>query len=270
MIKLIASDIDGTLIPYGQKDLPQGLFPLIRRLRERGILFCPASGRQLHSLRCLFAPAAEEMCFLCENGGVVFGPGGEEAPVLSKTSFPREVAMALSRDIASQPGCQALISGERMGYVCGGYPLRLQTILEREVGSRITPVADPEEIKEDIVKISAFCPQGPEKPMKALGPKWSEWNMAVAGPIWLDFGVADKGTGIRGLCKALGIVPEEVAAFGDNWNDVAMLRAVGHPYLMDTADPALRAQFPQQCSDVCAVLEEILEENGSPTERTYN
>ena len=49
-----------------------------------------------------------------------------------------------------------------------------------------------------------------------------------------------------------------------------MLRAVGHPYLMDTADPALRAQFPQQCSDVCAVLEEILEENGSPAERAYN
>ena len=40
-IKLILSDIDGTLIPYGEKGLPQELFPLIRALREKGILFCP-------------------------------------------------------------------------------------------------------------------------------------------------------------------------------------------------------------------------------------
>ena len=161
-----------------------------------------------------------------------------------------------------------------MGYVCGGYPPRLQTILEREVGSRITPVDTPEEIGEDIVKISAYCPNGTDEPAQALGPKWSEWNMAVAGPIWLDFGVADKGTGIRGLCRALGIGLEEVAAFGDNWNDVAMLQAVGRPYLMSSAHPELRSRFPRQCADVCAVLEEILEENGRAGEpacnKTYN
>lgn len=261
MIKLIASDIDGTLIPYGQSDLPQGLFPLIRRLKERGVLFCPASGRQYHSLRELFAPAAAEMCFLCENGAVVFGPGGEEdAPLLTKTAFPRQTALELSRDIVELAHCSVLISGERVGYACGGYPPALRRVLEREVGCRIVPIDRPEEIGEEIVKISAYCPQGPERAMEVLGPKWSEWNMAVAGPIWLDFGVADKGTGIRGLCGALGIALEEVAAFGDNWNDLAMLRVVGHPYLMDTAHPDLRAMFPNQCSNVLEVLEGILKE----------
>lgn len=260
MIKLIACDIDGTLIPYGQTQLPPGLFPLIRRLRQAGVLFCPASGRQYHSLRTLFAPVAEELCFLCENGAVVFGPGGEgEAPVLSKTVFPREVAMALSRDVAALPGCRVLISGERTGYVCGGDTAALLRYLEGEVGYRSLSVGDPEEIREDIVKISVFCPQGPEKPAQVLGPKWGEWNMAVAGPIWLDFGVADKGTGIRGLCKALGIAPEEVAAFGDNWNDVAMLETVGQPWLMDTAEAALRERFPRQCGAVLPVLEGIID-----------
>lgn len=258
MIKLIASDIDGTLIPYGEKDLPQSLFPLIRRLRDRGILFCPASGRQIHSLRRLFAPAAEEMCFLCENGGAVFGPGGEAAPVLSSTPFPRETACALVRDIVEKAGCQTIISGVRMGYACGGYSPELCRLLEGEMGGRITPVEAPEEIGEDMVKISAYCPQGTEEPHRILGEKWSEWNMAVAGPTWLDFGVADKGSGVRGLCRALDIDPGDVMAFGDNWNDVAMLESVGHPYLMDTADPKLRRRFPRQCSNVLAVLEEIL------------
>lgn len=82
--------------------------------------------------------------------------------------------------------------------------------------------------------------------------------MAAAGPDWVDFTLANKGTGIRTLCKALGIAPQEVAAFGDNWNDRAMLQAVGEPWLMSAADPELRAQFPRQCADVLTVLEEIL------------
>lgn len=90
MVKLIVSDIDGTLIPYGKKELPEALFPLISRLRRAGVLFCPASGRQFHSLRKLFAPVAEELAFLCENGAAIFGPGTEaDAPLLSKTPMPR-------------------------------------------------------------------------------------------------------------------------------------------------------------------------------------
>lgn len=264
MIKLIASDIDGTLIPYGQRELPRELFPLIRRLNQAGILFCPASGRPYRALRQNFAPVADQLCFLCENGGVVFGPGDEEtAPVYSKTPFPRDVVLALSRDITGVSGCRTLISGERCGYVFGEDDANLAKELEKAVGGCFRPLAAPEDLREDIVKISAYCPNGPEKPMEALGPKWSEWKMAVAGPVWLDFGVADKGTGIRGLCKALGIGLEEVAAFGDNWNDLAMLQAVGHPYLMDTAVPELREQFPRQCSDVCTVLEGFLKEKSA-------
>jgi len=37
MIKLIVSDIDGTLLPYGKTELDAELFSLIRRLRERGL-----------------------------------------------------------------------------------------------------------------------------------------------------------------------------------------------------------------------------------------
>lgn len=59
MVRLIASDIDGTLLPYGAAALDPALFGLIRRLRDRGVLFCPASGRQYHSLRRLFAPVAD-------------------------------------------------------------------------------------------------------------------------------------------------------------------------------------------------------------------
>ena len=123
MIRLIASDIDGTLLPYDETVMPQRLFPLIRRLRERNILFCPASGRQYHSMRTLFAPVADEMCFLCENGAVLYGPGTEEgAPLLSKTLLPRQEALALSRAIMDIPGCDVIIEGQNLNYLCGCGP----------------------------------------------------------------------------------------------------------------------------------------------------
>ena len=100
MIKLIVSDIDGTLLPYGQTELRPSLFSIIGELRERGVIFCPASGRQFHSLRGLFAPVQDELTYLCENGAILYGAGREEdAPVLGKTCMPREASLALAEDI---------------------------------------------------------------------------------------------------------------------------------------------------------------------------
>ena len=45
MIKLIASDLDGTLLLNKAQTLPDDLFPLIRELNELGIRFVAASGR---------------------------------------------------------------------------------------------------------------------------------------------------------------------------------------------------------------------------------
>ena len=265
MLKLIASDIDGTLMPYGEKALSPALFDLIRRLRAAGILFCPASGRQYHSMRALFAPVADEVCFLCENGGVIFGPGAEEtAPVLSKTAMPRSDALALSHAIMDIPECQVLISGQNVSYVCGcgeDFVRRMEDLH----GNLVTRVARAEDISEDILKVTAFCPRELDGPAAILGPWWGEtYHMAEAGPVWLDFGLADKGTGLRGLCGALGIDPAETAAFGDNWNDVPMLEAAGTAWLMSSAAPALRERFPRQCASVPEVLEAILRELPTP------
>ena len=45
MIKLIASDIDGTLLPEGTAQINPEIFQVIRKLKEKEILFAAASGR---------------------------------------------------------------------------------------------------------------------------------------------------------------------------------------------------------------------------------
>lgn len=203
MIRLIASDIDGTLLPYDETVMPQRLFPLIRRLRERNILFCPASGRQYHSMRTLFAPVADEMCFLCENGAVLYGHGTEEgAPLLSKTLLPRQEALALSRAIMDIPGCDVIIEGQNLNYLCGCGPELVHEMAVNH-GNLVTMVDRPEDVPEEIVKIAAYCPNGMDGPAALLAPRWGEpFHMAVAGLVWLDFSIATKGTGLAGRCAA--------------------------------------------------------------------
>lgn len=267
---LIVSDIDGTLLPYGGKTLPEELFPLIRRLRAAGFLFCPASGRQYHSLRHLFAPVADELAYLCENGAVVMGPGSEEtAPLLCMTAMPRDGALALCRAIAALPGCEAFVSGVRVGYV-SGCAEEFGRLLTQTAGNLVRRIPRFEDVPEEMVKVSAFCPNGTQPVRAVLGPRFAgRFRMAEGGPTWLDFTCADKGIGLRGLCAALGVPPEETAAFGDNWNDVPMLELVGYPYIMSTADPALLERFPRHCAAVCEELRRILAlaKNGAGAEK---
>jgi len=53
MIKLVTSDIDGTLIKDSTPDLYPEMVQAVRDLKKKGILFCAASGRQYASIKCV-------------------------------------------------------------------------------------------------------------------------------------------------------------------------------------------------------------------------
>ena len=63
MIKLIISDMDGTLL-NSNHELPQDFMHVFETLQERGIYFCVASGRQYLSLLSFFAPFSEMKAIL--------------------------------------------------------------------------------------------------------------------------------------------------------------------------------------------------------------
>ena len=126
------------------------------------------------------------------------------------------------------------------------------------MGNNTTILNSPEEMPEDFVKISAYYRPGAVKVEPELAAKWgSRFQVAVAGECWLDFTLADKATGIRALCRHLGMDPKDAMAFGDNFNDVPMLDAVGHPYLMESAAEALRQRYPVRCARPEDILEKL-------------
>lgn len=243
MIKLICSDIDGTLLQYGKQDLEEEAFELIGKLSAKGIWFAPASGRQFQSLRRLFAPVAEHCVFLSENGAVVSKADGT---LLAKTPMPRAMAEEIAWDFwdRSDDEGEVMISGRNTAYLMVRKPGHGMEDRIKFIGNNYRIVTDPAQVPEDIVKVSVYLRQGSEKYAERFVPRWQQANAAIAGPFWIDTTLANKGTGVEQLCRVLGIAPEEVMAFGDNYNDVAMLDWVGHPYIMESAVPELRERYP--------------------------
>ena len=75
MIKLIASDLDGTLLQNGAQELTPRAVSLVRKLTEKGIYFVAASGRQYANERRLFAPVRDDISYIAENGSVCIHKG---------------------------------------------------------------------------------------------------------------------------------------------------------------------------------------------------
>lgn len=253
-IRLIACDIDGTLLQSGQTGIAEAVFTQIKRLRQNGILFCPASGRQYQSLRRLFAPVAEDIMYICENGSVVFDTDGK---ALTKTVIPRTDAMKLCHEILDEPNCEVLISGETTCYLVPRHDDVVHHI--RDVIHNNTVILERvEDVPEDIIKIAAFCRDGANGYVNAFQSRWSDkLSVALGGKLWLDFTLADKGVGIKAVSKALDIPLSEIMAIGDNYNDLPILTIVGHPVIMENAADALKERFAQKCTrveDTLAVL----------------
>ncbi|MDD3429543.1 MAG: HAD-IIB family hydrolase [Oscillospiraceae bacterium] len=232
-LKLIASDIDGTLLQNGQTEISPEMFYLIEKMHQEGILFCAASGRQYSSLKRLFAPVADKIAYVCENGAAIF----KDDILLAKTPLPQQAAQQLVQDILAQPDCEVLISGANTSYLL---PKRTDYVehIQFFLGNHIAQINTVEEIPEEILKISAYCYGGATACVPALSPQWaSVFNIAVAGACWLDFTIAHKGAALQQLGALLSILPNEMAAFGDNFNDLEMLRYAQHSYAMCSAVP---------------------------------
>ncbi len=256
MIRMIASDLDGTLLEPVEQ-LPDGLFETLEELDQLGITFVAASGRQYDNLRRLFAPAARNMGFICENGSLNMLRGKE----VKLQGIPREMGLAIIRRLQQLPVC-ILVSGRHTCYVTPENRAFTDDMVYR-LRNTIAVVDHLDRLDDDFLKISAFAPEGVASFAPELEAEWgSQLNAVVSGRCWFDFGTASKETGIRALMQEMGLEKQQVVAFGDQFNDVSMLNAVGHPFLMETAPQELKGSGYRLCRKVLPVLRSIVSHHG--------
>jgi len=266
MIRLIITDIDGTLGPDGTSEVPKRLLEIIPLLKQKGILFAAASGRQLVSLKNLFKGVLDDVIFIAENGAYVVC----RDTCMSVSPMNRALVEELTADLrtfereggfltASTPEAIYVENNDTkfLDFLINGY--KNNTKVVKDVLKLDTPIIKMSLYREDGIGVWGS---------DVLIPKWRDRIKAVmAGTMWLDFMDldVDKGYAVQKIQDITGILPEECICFGDNENDCSMFKRVGASYAVENALPIVKEMATHVIpgyreNGVIGVLEKILKE----------
>lgn len=255
MIKLIAADMDGTLLD-SQKRLPAGLFPVLKQLKERGIRFVVASGRQYYNLVQQFPGMEDEILFLSENGTMIFEKG---EPIFLE---PMETGdwHALIEKLRQIPGaCPILCCPDTAYCENSGEEFEKNGRMYYE---RLKKVDDLLKVQANVCKIAVYDLKDAESNSYPVMKKAvdSRFQVTLSGERWIDImGASNKGTALTALEKLCGVSPEETMAFGDYLNDTQMMGACYYSCAMANAHPNLKklARFWVPSNDEDGVLRTV-------------
>lgn len=259
-IRLVAVDMDGTLLDEAGR-IPEGLWPLLQTMRERGVVFAPASGRQYATLRREFGAQGDDMVFIAENGTYVVRAGAELSSDIMAPGVVAEV-IACARGMRHDVG--VVLCGKRSAYI-----ERADAAFRAEADKyyvRLDQVPDLDDVDDDVLKVAVFDFGDAETttapPLAGLA---TAVQVVVSGQHWVDVmnpGV-NKGRALRRLQERLGATRAQTVAFGDYRNDLEMLDAVEHSYAMANAHPDVAARARHRAPSnrdhgVVRVLERLL------------
>lgn len=250
-IKLIASDIDGTLVKDGTLALNPDYYKVIEQLIEKGITFVACSGRQYISERKLFAPIKDKIMYVTDGGTVIRTP----EKILKVCPLDTSIWKGMYQSMEELPSCDCFICTPDYSLAedAGSKMFRW---LKDSYGYDIREVPRLDEIDKyndiNVIKFSVYHPYACEEMCKpSFIPKWKECTkVACAGKEWVDCisNEADKGESVKWLQQYLNIPPEETCVFGDNMNDISMFKNAKYSFAVSNARDEVKAA----ASDICA------------------
>ncbi len=251
MIKLIASDLDGTLLLNRAQKLEQTTKDLVTALLKKGYKFCSASGRQYANQKRLWDDR-KDIYYICENGALSV----YQDRILEEYPMDFQTAIAIAEDIQAREGCEVTINTRDTVYLCPKDPMIL-THLRDVVHYNVTEINDFSKISEPILKLAVYEQGGIGSSVEYFSRKWSSCvHTMVSGLEWMDFidYASNKGNALKNLQETLGIAPDETMVFGDNFNDIEMLNQAVYSYAMEHADEAVK----RHASGITVRVEQIL------------
>ena len=231
MIKLIATDIDGTLVADGTLDLNPEYYDVIKELKRRGTIVLAASGRQRASIEKVFTPVLDDISFISEKGTCIHSKDYQYVDVIDP-----EIVRTYIEEARQFPGCEIAINKDNMTYMEN---IGIYQHLVGDYGYRGDLVDDVLGNPEGVCKMSIFhhnCAEDVvgDEFIKRWGKKM---NVVVSGKCWVDCANkgANKGSALRHFQEEYGITPDETLAFGDNLNDIEMLKRASHSFAVENA-----------------------------------
>lgn len=264
MIKLIATDIDGTLVKDSSASLYPELLETVDALVEQGMIFFAASGRQYYSIRNMFADVADKIGYIAENGAHIRF-GSEDLQVVA---MKREYVEGIVKQLREYSDSCDIIVSTTEGSLVESKNRDFLDLIQYSYHNKFTQVEDVLAGDAPIIKVAIYR-KGSIRELgeSVLIPEWKDKvKTCMAGEEWVDFMDAsvDKGNALAFIQQYFGVTKEETMAFGDNGNDVGLMNAAGESYAVENAVPEVKEAAKHICPDytkqgVCQILKTVLQ-----------
>ena len=247
-IKLIATDMDGTILDsQGLLDLPR-LEKILDRLEEKGIRFVIATGNEIHRVRQLLGHLTDRVVLIVANGAKIF----ENNQLIQVETWDNElVEKALTFFKGQECQNQFVITSMNGGFVKEGTIFtQLDKFMTPEMielfYQRMNFVEELHpELFGGVLKMSLVVG---EDRMDQVQEDFNQVFNGYVQAVSSGYGCLDiiqdgihKAWALQELLKRWNIKSEEIMAFGDSENDVEMLELAGIAYAMENADDKAKA-----------------------------
>jgi Cof subfamily protein (haloacid dehalogenase superfamily) len=259
-VRLIASDLDGTLIRSDYTFSPRTAAAITAAV-DAGIGFVAATGRSQWTAAPILSAVPAIRYAVCSNGSSLYDLHEQrslwELPIADDV-----VDDILGRLATALPGCvygweTATDLHYEAGFILYRPNLDRPASADLAIGERPTPIRKLMICHPEVQHYELLDRLRPLMPGGATASTSGAPFVEVTGP-----GI-DKAFGVQRLCHQLGVAPAEVLAFGDNHNDLAMLQWAGRAVAMANAQPAVLEAIPEVTArydedGVALVLESLL------------
>ena len=239
-VKLILSDIDGTILPWGHKAVSERTRAAFHAAMDSGLVVGPASGR-FHSWIPAFFDGDEACCAtaIATNGLQVYYRGEK---VLQKGLDPSALgrAMEVLRDF---PGTGLIFFHDGVPHLVQGSRDDLAAAFPRYAAECLDADALPD---APVPKANVFI-NGSLEDTRALVARLNDevdgLDFDVPQPMFSNVMPSgwNKGAAFAWLCDYLGVARDEAVVFGDAGNDLALFEQAKHSVAVAGAMPEAKA-----------------------------
>jgi Cof subfamily protein (haloacid dehalogenase superfamily) len=235
-VKIVFSDIDGTFLTSDHK-VTEKTEKAVKKLLEKKIPFILVSGRMPEAIYPITEKIGIKIPIICYNGGLILT---EKEEIIYSEKMKAEDTQKILNEI-SKNYSQVTVNyySGRKWYVKDIKNERV--IREMEITKAKAENANFEElIKNDILPNKLLIMSDTEmieKMENELGKKFPELNIIHSSKHLLEImdKSVNKGKAVEIMLKHYNFLPENSIAFGDNYNDIDMIKVVGCGVIMGNA-----------------------------------
>ncbi|MBQ3422600.1 MAG: HAD family phosphatase [Romboutsia sp.] len=234
MIKLIASDMDGTLL-NSNKQLSKSVYDILKKLNDKGIIFVAISGRDIFSLKKIFKDVKEDIVYASNNGNYITYKG----KVIFENYIENNMVDKVAKIIRKKAKHNTIYCAKDSIYSESIIPV----IVGKKLNLKVKYIKDIMKIEDKILKISTF---GRQKIINRALEDVSILNdklmITKSGSTCFDIWKlgGTKKQGINILQNVFNVKYEDSMVFGDHMNDLEMMSSGYYSYAMENAEEEVK------------------------------